>query len=299
MRVLIPQRIRVLSHSNPIIGAKLLTRLRTMLLPWMEIRRLRQMVASRREVEARLRRGIVDRDSLIGDLQSQLDASISEAKQLSHELIIASRAMYEKSVLAREFEDLNEDERARRKHAENVIVSIANRGRHLVSGLRSDLRDAEKRMEQLENATQTLTGDNSAWEELATENENKLNRLETALKESARTSRKLRKRVRETEKASAEAHDLCRDFLPEIDFAKDSYDHLMSSKYREKIVAELKLVNDGEARGERIRNTEWLETRPAKRERAYYRKSFDGRKYIVLLNDKNRQKRDVEWMQKN
>lgn len=94
---------------------------------------------------------------------------------------------------------------------------------------------------------------------------------------------------------------LFEDVLPNIELVRDSSDKLVSSNVRRSIFAVLKNLNNRpqEVRGERVKMTEWLELRPAKKHRVYYRRAQGSKRYLVLVGDNKNQSRDIDWMRGN
>ena len=103
-------------------------------------------------------------------------------------------------------------------------------------------------------------------------------------------------------KARGQDDKLLSDFLPNLQFTRDSTKRLLVTHTRKPLFSELRELNDApqSVRGEIIRNAKgWRELRPTRDQRIYYRRSPDNRAYEVLIGDKNSQSKDMKWMKTN
>ena len=90
--------------------------------------------------------------------------------------------------------------------------------------------------------------------------------------------------------------------LPKLKLADESNSRLRESQSVKRIFDDLHRLNNfpQSMRGERVASAEpWLEIRPTKTKRIYYKRTKNNGAYLVLIGDKHTQSRDIEWLKKN
>lgn len=288
-----------------------LTLLRTVFLPWIEVAQLRKAKKSTldelrfsRSEETELRRVLKEKSREIHELREQISAVEETKTELHRELSYANRLTYESDVLARELEDLREQERHDREETEHAMLRIVEIGRKLIAqrddaltvydeenvALVEGLRKANDDVEKAKT-------DAAEWEELAEEYTKSADQERSNRESIAKLNRKLGR-------VAGNNKDLIADCFPKINFVRDSLDRLLESEFRKQIFDVLRIINDRANEympksNKIIGTSDWLECRSTRSGRVYFKKSSNRRSYDVLIGDKQTQTRDIEWLKKN
>ncbi len=298
-------------HKSDKFVIRVLILLRAVFLPWIEVVQLRKRMKSTldefrssQSVETELRKALRDQSRDIRELERQFSAVEKAKTELNRELSYANRLTYERDVLARELDDLREQERSGREATERAMLRIVEIGRKLIAQRDDALTDYDEKnvalIEDLRKATddaEKAKNDAAEWEQLAGE-----------YTEAADEERSNRERIsnlnRKLERVAGNNKVLIADCFPNINLVRDSLERLLESESRKQIFDVLRIINDRAneyiPQCKKIIGTkDWFECRSTRSGRVYFKRSSDRRSYDVLIGDKQTQSLDIEWLKKN
>ncbi len=304
--------------------SRLARRIKIIFLPWLELHRL----------NGELPRAISELNGYAEDLYSQFNKALETERakyrrdhallQINHESEIADLKQQHLRSLThveakQEFESHQELVSQRIENEQNLADVQINFEELVDSVLQLERARHAKTMEAIQSRYQASVTDEQTRnrravqaverqykdqiDELielgAEEREDQVQKVKIDYEEKLERLDERHKRVISRERHLS--NGLIEDFLPEIEFVKDSSDKITDSRSRTSLFTLLKNINDRptEVKAKRVKMTDWLESTPNKTARVYFKKSATGRSYKVLVSDKKSQPRDISWMRHN
>ena len=298
-------------HKSDKFVIRALFLLRVVFLPWIEVVYLRKgmkstldELRSARSEETELRRTLLEQSRDIQELKGQFSAAEKTTTELNRELSYANRLTYERDVLARELDDLREQERSGREATERAMMRIVEIGRKLIAKRDDALNVYDEKnvalIESLRKATddaEKAKNDAADWEQLAEE-------FTKAADEERSNRERISNLNRRLERVAGNNKVLIADCFPKINFVRDSLERLLESETRKQIFDVLRIINDRANEyipkcNKIVGTSDWFECRSTRSGRVYFKRSSDRRSYDILIGDKQTQPRDIEWLKRN